>query len=33
MDYINLFKSGRTHIKPENKGKFTESAKEAGKSV
>ena len=33
MDYINLFKSGRIHIKPENKGKFTESAKEAGKSV
>ena len=34
MDYINLFKSGnKIHIKPENKGKFTESAKEAGKSV
>ena len=34
MDYINLFESGnKIHIKPENKGKFTESAKEAGKSV
>ena len=34
INYINLFKSGnKIHIKPENKGKFTESAKKAGKSV
>lgn len=34
MNYVELFKSGNSiHIKPENKGKFTASAKKAGKSV
>lgn len=34
MDYINLFKEGnKIHIKPENKGKFTEASNKAGKSV
>ncbi len=32
--YINILKSGGTiHIKKKNRGKFTESAKRAGKSV
>lgn len=33
MNYIDYMKSGGIHIKEENKGKFTESAKCAGKSV
>lgn len=33
MDYIDFMKSGGIHIKKKNKGKFTESAKRAGKSV
>ena len=33
MNYIDYMKSGGIHIKEENKGKFTESAKRAGKSV
>ena len=33
MDYIDYMKGGGIHIKEENKGKFTESAKRAGKSV
>lgn len=34
MNYIELFKKGNSiHIKPENKGKFTASAKKEGKSV
>lgn len=33
MNYINYMKSGGIHIKEENKGKFTESARRAGKSV
>lgn len=33
MNYIDYMKSGGIHIKEENKGKFTESARRAGKSV
>jgi hypothetical protein len=33
MNYINYMNSGGIHIKEENKGKFTESARRAGKSV
>lgn len=33
MNYIDYMKSGGIHIKEKNKGKFTESAKRAGKSV
>ena len=33
MNYIDFMKSGGIHIKEKNKGKFTESAKRAGKSV
>lgn len=33
MNYIDFMKSGGIHIKKKNKGKFTESAKRAGKSV
>lgn len=33
MNYIDYMKSGGIHIKEKNKGKFTESAKQAGKSV
>ena len=33
MNYIDFMKSGGIHIKPENKGKFTASAKAAGESV
>ena len=33
MNYIDFMKSGGIHIKEKNKGKFTKSAKRAGKSV
>lgn len=33
MGLILYMKKGGIHIKPENKGKFTRSAKRAGKSV
>ena len=33
MNYIDFMKSGGIHIKEKNRGKFTESAREAGKSV
>jgi hypothetical protein len=33
MNYIDLFKKGGIHIKKENRGKFTASAKAAGESV
>lgn len=34
MNYIEYLKNGsRIHIKKQNRGKFTESAKRAGKSV
>lgn len=33
MNYIDFMKSGGIHIKEKNKGKFTASAKRAGKSV
>lgn len=33
MNYIDFMKSGGIHIKEKNKGKFTESARRAGKSV
>lgn len=33
MNYIDYMKSGGIHIKEKNRGKFTESAKRAGKSV
>jgi hypothetical protein len=33
MNYIDFMKTGGIHIKKENRGKFTASAKRAGKSV
>ena len=33
MNYIDYMKGGGIHIKEKNRGKFTESAREAGKSV
>jgi hypothetical protein len=33
MNYIDYMKGGGIHIKEKNRGKFTESAHEAGKSV
>ena len=33
MNYIDYMKRGGIHIKEKNKGKFTESARHAGKSV
>lgn len=33
LDVIGFYKYGGIHINPENKGKFTKSAKAAGKSV
>ena len=33
MNYIDYMKSGGIHIKEKNRGKFTKSAHEAGKSV
>jgi len=32
-NYLEYFKKGGIHIKPENKGKFTKSAKAAGEGV
>lgn len=32
-EQIDFFKKGGIYIKPKNRGKFTESAKRAGKSV
>ena len=33
INYIEYFKSGGIHIKPENKGKFTKTKKRTGKST
>ena len=33
INYLSYFKSGGIHIKPENKGKFTETKKRTGKST
>lgn len=33
INYIEYFKKGGIHIKPENKGKFTETKKRTGKTT